>query len=204
MNNKIGAYSSIINAGAVIFFAISLLADFTFGSFVASMFIAYSFVPMICAFAWNSKPEHKTAGYTAMIFAGMYATFILLIYFTQITTLRNEVLNEQATALLDYTTFGLFFNLNLMGYGLMSLSTFFVGLTVNVKTKADKLLKYLLIIHGIFAVTGFIMPTLGVFTNMEGADIIGNFILLFWCAFFTPIGVLSHRHFKTKQERAII
>jgi len=196
MNRKIGMYSAIINVFAVIAFAIFILTGFSFGSYLASMLIAYSFVPLICSFSWHGRPETETAGKTAMIFAGMYATFILLIYFTQVTTLRNEVLTEQAMSLLDYTAFGWFFNLNLLGYGLMSLATFFAGLTVEIKTTADKALKYLLLIHGIFVVSGIIMPILGIFTGMEGADFIGTIILLFWCAMFTPIGILSFKYFK--------
>ncbi|MCL2397049.1 MAG: hypothetical protein FWC93_03190 [Defluviitaleaceae bacterium] len=196
MNRKIGIYSSIINVCAVAGFAVCLLFGFTFGSYLASMFIAYSFVPMVCAFAAKGKPETKTAGNVSMMFAGMYAVFILLVYFTQITTLRNENLTEQAAALLDYSAFGWFFNLNLLGYGLMSLSTFFAGMTIDVKSKADKALKYLLMIHGVFAVTCFVMPILGVFADMQGADLVGTAILAFWCIYFIPVGALSFKYFR--------
>jgi len=160
------------------------------------MFIAYSFVPLICSFAEYGKPQTKTAGKTAMIFAGMYATLILIVYFTQLTILRNETLSSEAVFLLDYSAFGLFFNLNLLGYGLMSLSTFFAGFTVDIRTKSDKALKCLLMLHGIFFISCLIIPILGVFSSMEGADIIGTFVLLFWCAFFAPIGILSFAYFK--------
>jgi hypothetical protein len=196
MCNRVGKYSALVNAGAVIGFALSLLTGFLFGSYLTSMFIAYSFIPLICAFAEAGRPDMKSAGKVAMIFAGMYGTFIVMVYFTQLTTLRNEALNEQAVALLDYTTFGWFFNLNLLGYGFMSLSTFFIGMTIDVKSKADKTLKYLLMIHGIFFISCLIMPITGVFTNMDDADIVGTFVLLFWCAIFLPISILSFDHFK--------
>ena len=191
-----GMCSALINASSVIIFAVCLLTGFAFGGYIASMIIAFSFVPMVCALAAKSKIETKAAADIAMIFAGMYATFILIIYFTQVTTLRNEILTEQVVALLDYTTFGLFFNLNLLGYGLMSVSTFFIGLTIQTNSKSAKALKWLLIAHGIFVITSFIMPITGIFTNMEGADIVGTFILLFWCTFFAPIGLLSYKYFK--------
>ena len=44
MNRKIGAISSIINLLAVLGFAVSMLFDFKFGSYLCSMFIAFSFV----------------------------------------------------------------------------------------------------------------------------------------------------------------
>lgn len=40
MNKKIGAVSSIINLFAVLGFAVSMLFDFKFGSYLCSMFIA--------------------------------------------------------------------------------------------------------------------------------------------------------------------
>ncbi len=48
MNKKIGVYSSIANLIAVICFALSMLFGFDFGSYFSSMFIAFSFVLMMC------------------------------------------------------------------------------------------------------------------------------------------------------------
>ena len=170
MNRKIGMVSSIVSICAVAGFAICMPFVFMFGNYITSMFIAFSFVPMICAFAAQGKPETKTAGNTAMIFAGMYATVILVVYFTQVTTVRLYALNEQAKSLIDFQTFGLFFNYDLLGYCLMAISTFFAGMTINIKTKPDRALKYLLMIHGVFAIGCFIMPMLGVFSrDMQGA-----------------------------------
>lgn len=45
---------------------------------------------------------------------------------------------------------GLFFSLDLLGYALMSLATFFAGLTVEPKDKPSKWLRALLMIHGVF------------------------------------------------------
>ncbi|MCL2854942.1 MAG: hypothetical protein FWE21_04915 [Defluviitaleaceae bacterium] len=194
MDKKIGMYSGAANTFAVMAFAASMIFGFDFGGYLASMFISLSFLPLACAFAERSRA--RAAGKTAVAFAAVYVTFILIIYFAQLTTLRNETLTNQAAALLDYQAFGLFFNLNLLGYGVMSLSTFFLGLTITPKTKADKVLKCLLMIHGIFFISGLVMPISGVFTTMEGADFIGTIVLLVWCAYFAPIGILSFKHFK--------
>ncbi|MCL2620748.1 MAG: hypothetical protein FWD97_07445 [Defluviitaleaceae bacterium] len=199
MNRKIGMYSAIINFCAVTLFAVSMIFGFDFGGYLTSMFIALSFVPMVCAFV--EKGGAKVAGKTAVAFAAIYATFILLIYFAQLTTLRNETLTDQATTILDYQAFGLFFNFNQLGYGMMSLSTFFVGLTITAKTKVDKALKCLLLIHGIFFISGLLLPTLGIFTVMdaEQGHFIGVLVLLIWCAYFAPIGILSFRHFNSQK-----
>ena len=122
---------------------------------------------------------------------------IFLVYFAQTTAVRLDSLNEQAMNILDYSRGGLFFNYDLLGYGMMALSTFFVGLTIDAKSKADKWLKYLMIIHGVFFLSCFIMPMTGALSSMSngGANIGGVIALEFWCAYFIPVGVLAFIHF---------
>lgn len=202
MNRKIGMYGSVINVCAVLSFAFCMLIGNDLGSYLVCMFIAFSFVPMICTFAFYGSPEKRVAGNTAAVFAGMYAVFILLVYFAQVTTVRLDPLSEQAVQILSYPKFGLFFSYDLLGYGLMAVSTFFTGLVVEVKTKRDKWLKRLLLIHGIFAIVCFILPTTGLFrADMEGAQWIGTAVLVFWCIYFTPVGILSFFHFKNKEQQ---
>ena len=54
-----------------------------------------------------------------------------------------------------------------------------------------------MMIHGVFFIGCFLMPMTGVFTSMaDGNNGYGGTIaLLFWCAYFMPIGILSYRHF---------
>lgn len=196
-NSKLGMVSSLVNLVAVIGFAMSMVLGSDFSSYITSMFIAFSFVPMISAFTTFSRKENKAAGYTAMLFASGYAVFILMVYFAQVTSVRLEPLSEQAAQILDYQKFGLFFNFDLLGYGIMALSTFFAGFTINVQRKADRWLKRLLLLHGIFFFSSLILPMLGLFSQeMQGADWVGTAVLLFWCTYFTPIGWLSFLYFR--------
>jgi hypothetical protein len=79
----------------------------------------------------------------------------------------------------------------------MALSTFFIGLTLDIKNKKDKILKLLLLIHGLFFISCLIMPMTGMFTNVEGTTSIGGIIALeIWCLYFLPVGILSFLHFK--------
>lgn len=196
MNKKISMIASLVNVIAIISFALSMLLGINFGSYLSSIFIAFSFLPMICAYAFYSDKEKRLAGIIAVGFAAIYATFISLVYFAQMTTVRTGGLTTQANSLLDFQQFGLFFNYDIFGYSLMALSTFFAGLAVSVKSKADKWLKALLLIHGVFFITCFILPMLGLFTtDMVGAEWIGTAVLEFWCAYFTPISLLSFWHF---------
>lgn len=200
MNRKIGMWSAIVNIGAVAGFALSMLLGSNFGSYATSMFIALSFIPMICAFVAYAKKGKKTAAYAGMIFAGMYALCNLIVYFTQLTAVRLDNLQGQALQILDFQNFGLIFSYDLMGYGLMALATFFIGLTIIVKRGRDKWLKWLLLIHGVFAIGCFLLPILGVFSStMAGVEWIGTAVLEFWCLYFIPVGILSFLYFKDKK-----
>ena len=199
MNRKIGIYSSVINVCAVIGFALFMLVGSDFGSYLVCMFIAFSFVPMMCAFSSYTTPDNKVLGYTSMIFSGIYAVMILLVYFAQVTAVRLDGLSGQAMHIINYSKFGLFFSYDLLGYGLMALSTFFAGLTIVPKTKLDKWLRWLLVIHGVFFISCLIIPMLGLFSaEMQGANWIGIAVLEFWCVYFIPVDVLSFLHFKSK------
>lgn len=199
MNRKIGLYSSIVTLAAVLAFAVSMLAGTLYGSYLSSLFIAWGFVPLICAFAAAGEKGSKAAGYTAAAFASVYAALNTAVYFTQLTTVALTRLDEQASALLDYSKFGLMFNLDLLGYAFMALATFFAGLTIKAEYSADKWLKGLLLVHGVFAVSCTVMPMLGVFRpGMAGGDLIGTLVLEFWCAYFTPVCILAFRYFRKR------
>lgn len=199
MNRKIGLYSAWVNAAAVLAFAVCMLADASFGCYFASMFIALSFVTMMCAFAHAAPPERRTAGYAAVAFAAVYAAIILLVYFAQLTAVRTGGLTEQARALLDFQQMGLFFSYDLLGYALMSLATLFAGLTLRPQTRAERWLRALLCIHGVFFIACLLIPLLGVF-QPGGPAWGGVLVLEVWCAYFCPVSVLSARWFRARPE----
>lgn len=204
MNKRIGIIGSVINVLTVVIFAICMIAGFNFGSYFICIILSLSFVLMIASFDNECKEDNKVAGKVAMIFAGMYATLILIVYFTQCTSVVNDNLSGDALKILEYKNMGLMFNIDLLGYGLMALSTFFIGLTIDVKNKKDNILKILLILHGLFFFGCLIMPMTGVFANSDGSKSIGGVIALeIWCSYFIPIGVLSFLHFKEKSASTI-
>ena len=196
-------YRLILKIGAAIvtltvfLFAVFLIVDFPFGYYLVCMFLPIGYIIMAAGFHHESPEEQHVTSNIGMIFSAIYAVLIFLVYFAQTTTVRLEVLNEQATKILDYGKGGLLFNYDLLGYGMMALSTFFIGLSIKAESKPDKWLKYLMMIHGVFFISCFIMPMTGVFTNMANGDngSGGTIALLFWCAYFLPIGILSYRHF---------
>ena len=205
MNRKIGMIGSLVNAVSVFLFALFLLIDFKFGFFFICIILALGFVCMIAAFDAECTENNKVAGRTAVIFSAIYATFIMLVYYIQCTTVTNETLSEEAKQLLDYGHMGLMFNIDILGYGIMALSTFFIGLTVNVRNKKDKVLKIMLMLHGLFFPGCLIMPMTGMFLGSHGSSsgggLSGGVIALeIWCLFFLPISILSVFHFKENRE----
>lgn len=158
---------------------------------------------MSAGFHHESDEEHKVAANVGMIFSAIYAVLIFLVYFAQTTNVRLDDMNEQAMKILDFKRGGLIFSYDLLGYGMMALSTFFIGLTIKAKSRADKWLKYLMMIHGVFFISCFIMPMTGVFSEMSdgGINMGGVIALVFWCAYFLPIGILAFIHFTTKKNK---
>ena len=196
MDYTIATIGALINAASVIGFAACMLIGFDFGSYLTCMFLAFGFVMMMAGFHAECPPQHKIAANTALAFTAVYTGLILLVYFAQVTAVRRDVLGDEALRIMDYKRFGLFFSYDLLGYSMMALATFFMGLTISAQSTADKWLKRLLLIHGVFFISSFIFPMLGVFSaDLEGADWIGTLILEIWCVYFLPISILSYRHF---------
>lgn len=198
MNRLISKIGAAIVTVSVFLFAVCLITDFSFGSYFVCMFLPIGYIMMSAGFHHESGEEHKVAANVGMIFSAVYAVLIFLVYFAQTTNVRLDDMNEQAMKILDFKRGGLIFSYDLLGYGMMALSTFFIGLTIKAKCKADKWLKYLMMIHGVFFISCFIMPMTGVFSEMSdgGTSIGGVVALVFWCIYFLPIGILAFLHFK--------
>ena len=197
MNKNIGMISSLVNALTVLLFAIFLITGFSFGYYFVCIFLSISFMCMISAFNSECTKETEAAGKTALVLSGVYATLIMIVYFTQCTTVHNETLSTEAAHILNYHYMGLMFNLDMLGYGIMALSTFFIGLVIKVWNGVDKALKILLLGHGLFFPGCLILPMTGMFLGSEGSSSMGGVIALeIWCLYFLPIGILSYLHFK--------
>ena len=197
MNRLLSKIGAAIVTVTVFLFAIFILCDFSFGSYLVCMFLPIGYIMMAAGFQHECAEKDKVSANIGLILAAVYAVLILLVYYAQTTTVRLETLNDQAIRILNYARGGLLFNYDLLGYGIMALSTFFLGLSFRAESRPDRWLKWLMIIHGIFFLSCFFMPLTGMFTRMaEGQHGNGGSIaLLFWCVYFLPIGVLAWRHF---------
>ena len=202
MNRIIPKAGAAIVTVTVFLFAVFIIAGFNFGSYLVCMFLPIGYIMMAAGFQHESSENARTAANIGMVFSAVYAVLILLVYYAQTTSVRLEELNEQAVKILNYQRGGLLFNYDLLGYGIMALSTFFIGLSIRPAGRSDRWLKYLMMIHGVFFVSCFFMPMTGMFTSMaEGKGSGGGSIaLLFWCVYFMPVGILAWKHFGTEKE----
>ena len=197
MNRMIAKIGAAIVTVTVFLFAVCLAIDFTFGSYFVCMFLPMGYIMMAAGLQNESEKDRRVAANVGMVFSAIYAVLILLVYFAQTTTVRLESLTEQARSIIDFRRGGLIFNYDLLGYGMMALSTFFMGLSMKAESKPDKWLKALMMIHGIFFLGCFLMPMTGMFSSMANGQTSnsGVIALMIWCAYFLPIGILSYRHF---------
>ena len=201
MNRTIPRIGAMVVTITVFLFAICLILDVPFVSYLVCMFLSLGYIMMAVGFQYESCEERKVSANVGVAFAVIYVVMVLLVYYAQTTSIRLGGLNEQAVRILDFQRGGLLFNYDLLGYGMMALSTFFIGLSIKPDSKGDKWLKYLMILHGVFFIGCFIMPMTGVFTSManEEAGNGGTIALLGWCVYFLPIGVLTCKHFREIQ-----
>ncbi len=197
MNQRISKMGAGIAGAAVFLFAVCLLIDFSFGSYVVCMFLPIGYIMMAAGFHNESDDEHKVAASVGVVFSAVYAGSIFLVYFAQVTSVRLDDMPEQALRILDFKRGGLIFNYDLLGYGMMALSTFFIGLSIRAKCRTDRWLKRLMMIHGVFFFSCFLMPMTGIFSNMSAGESNegGVIALVLWCVYFFPITVLAYQHF---------
>jgi len=202
MNRLLSKIGAIIVTVTVFLFAVFIVCDFSFGSYFVCMFLPLGYIMMSAGFQHESAEKTKVSANIGLILAGVYAVLILVVYYAQTTTVRLEELNDQAARVLDYRKGGLLFNYDLLGYGIMALSTFFIGLSIQAENRPDLWLKRLMMIHGFFFLSCFFMPMTGMFTHMADGNNGngGGIALLFWCIYFIPIGLLAYRHFSNKKD----
>ncbi len=195
MNRIIGSYSSITAAIMVFLFAISLITGILPLSYIASFIFSWTYLLMTCAFYVRAPKERRVAALAGTAFACVYVALIGLVYFTQLTAVMHQTESVDVVLSLTFSPGRWFFFIDLLGYAFLSLSVFFAALSLAPKSKADRWLKGLMLVHGIYAPACIILPMLNVFrTDAPGGDMAGVIALLFWCVHFVPIAVLSALH----------
>ena len=202
-NHQLGRLGAFTAGSATLLFALAMLipnkavsGPLSYGT---SMFISFGYLLMACGLTAFAPRERTGCAHAAVAFAAAYVAVICLVYYTQLTTVAQQGASAELLNALTYRPGTWMFNVDMLGYGLLSISTFFAGLAVTPKTNGDAWLRRLLMIHGIFAPACLLFPMLGVFQPEAGAaggDLFGVIVLEFWCVYFLPVTALFAGHMK--------
>jgi hypothetical protein len=197
LNQKLGFCSAIIVALSTAVFAFSMLIGSVNLAFGVCMLLSWAYILLSCSFAVKASQDRKAMALGGVVFACLYGAFINLVYYSQLTTVLHKTESQDIISALTYSPGRWMFNIDLLGYGMMAISTLLIGITILPNNKKDRWLKALLMIHGVF-IPGIIIPMTNLFkigdSANQNADI-GAIILLGWCAYFIPVAILSAIYF---------
>lgn len=196
----IGTAAALTVALAVSAFALSMVAGSVNASYAASMLLAWAYVVMAGGFAQAAASGRHVAARAGTGFAILYAGTVTAVYFVQLTTVLHGTASPDILRALSYQQLGsVMFNLELLGYALMALSTLFAGLTIAPVNRAGRWLKWMLMAHGVFAPVCLALPMMNVFGAMPRAsgDSVGVAIAFGWCVYFLPVALLAFVHLRS-------
>ena len=191
MDKKITLIGLIITLVTTFLFALFLLIDFKMGYFFVCIILAIGYIMMTAGLTSNVEKD-KSLKSLALGFGAIYAVLIFIVYFTQVTVVNKGNAEAEVLEVLDYGNMNLMFYLDILGYGIMALSTFFLGLTIKTDDKASKVFKILLMVHGLFFLPCLIMPMTPLMDKKEGSSSNGGVIALeLWCLYFIVLCVFG-------------
>lgn len=195
----VGRWASIVAASAVALFAALLAVGLTghhteMLSYGTCIILAWGFVAMMASVNRWAPREKRVWSQISLSFAIMYAVLVSACYYTQLTVVRAgaALLSREALNLLSFNAGSVMFAVDMLGYTLMALSTWFAA-PVFTGAKNGLWLSRLCTIHGLLAVPTVVYPLLMSAPQGEAttrAVRLGSIALLAWCAVFIPIPLL--------------
>ncbi len=208
----VGRYASIAVAVETILFAVSLIIGLAVRSptgpimgYIVCIFLAVSIVAMMAGFYLRAEGDRRIFALLALVAAVLYAPFCMGVYYLQLTVVATNPLDlpSDVLKLIAFVPGSSAFALDMFGYTLLCLSTLAAAFAL--QHPEDRALRILCIIHGVIAVPTVAAPIMSAaYRSGNGAaNDIGSWVLLFWCALFTPIAILFARSFRRSlRERA--
>ena len=204
---KVGRGASIAVAVETMLFAATIIVGKVVRSGLGPMayadciLLAASIVVMMAAVCLRAPDGRRSFGLLALSAAIIYAPFCMGVYFVQIAVVARNPLafTPEALMLITFIPGSPMFALDMLGYAFLCLSTLAAAFTFS--DPRDRALRILCIIHGFLALPTLAAPILsGVFSSPNGRpNDISAWVLLSWCAIFTPIPLflakLFHREY---------
>ena len=206
MKRRMGFYAAIGAAICTILFGIFLILGFFTPtetlSYMICMVLSWCYVLLVCDLCADTLlPERKAFAYAGLAFSVMYAVFVNIVYFTQITVIRQNTISPEIIEDFRMIPGTLFFAYDMLGYAFMGLSSLFIAWIVRPKNKGDVWMKRLFAFHGIFFPLCVIMPMTWLFGSAGSSDA-GSLLLIGWCAFFASIMILAARYVGKAEKQA--
>lgn len=209
MNRKICLTASgVLTVSVTIFFICQGIAVFldnpltAWISFGTCIFLSWGYLITSIGHSCLCSADKKIAAESAKIMGVIYSVFICIVYFSQLTVVRQAVLGPDILNAFSFDYPGSWlFSMDIIGYGIMALSTIFLGLSIEPETKSDNILRWTSLIHGIFVVCIFI-PMTSLFLGNSGNSGLnkGAIALMTWCVIFFPIAFCSFLRFKNAKK----
>lgn len=194
MNHKFGFISSLIALVCTLVFLIGLATVNDSMNYWSCLVLSWAYIGTACALAQEAPADRKGVAGAGIAIAAVYSLLTNLVYYTQLTTVAQTAAGPEVLRVFRFQQGSWMFGLDLLGYGLMALSTLLIGLSMFPAAPGDKALKGMLMLHGLFFPVCVIMPALDVFPEGSGGNG-GIYALMGWCVYFAPVMALASRHF---------
>ncbi|MBN2352626.1 MAG: hypothetical protein JXD23_08680 [Spirochaetales bacterium] len=206
--NKIGTGAAVAAAAETALFAESLVLGMAVKSaagpiagFIVSFFLAPSVVVMMAAAYYRTPADRKIVGLLALAAAVLYAPFCMGNYLIQLAVVSTNPIGirPETLKLISFIPGSPAFALDMLGYAFLCLTTLAAAFTL--PDPRDRALRVLCLVHGALVLPTLAAPVMsGMYRSGDGgANDIGNWVLLFWCAIYAPIAVLFARYFGRKK-----
>jgi flagellar biosynthesis/type III secretory pathway M-ring protein FliF/YscJ len=197
MNKKVGMYASLITfLGALCFSIFSLLSSlldhntFRIGNHLSCILIALGFIGMICSYVTFIKYKNKTLDFISLAFSIIYAIIIITLSFIWVMPKQYSNLSSKTSSIL--------YNFELLGYAFMTISSFFMGIKLEIKNKKELVLKKLLCFQILFSIIWLISKDLLLYLfNFRNISLILLMIEI-WCIYIILICIFSYLYFKNQ------
>jgi len=135
-----------------------------------AMIVVLAYLILVICIKNRAESNKKLFGQIATIFASISTTIFLITFFTQLAVIQPSLLDGETDGISLLTQFnphGLFIAMEELGFLLMSLSFFFIGLTFTVKDKLEKWIKWTFLSSFILTILSLILISIGLGLQRE-------------------------------------
>ncbi len=144
---------------------------------------------------YHADDEKKILSHLSVISSVIYCIFVWIVYFLCLTVFRDDrtVLTGELLKVFKFTPGSALFAIDMLGYSMLSLATFFSSFIFNNTNRIEKWIKILFLFNGLFFISSIIFPFLYYpenFNAHEKVDLGGSIGYIVWSVLFIIISIL--------------